>query len=228
MDLAFTEEQNMLQASARSFLKKECPPSLLKDMRENEKGYPRQLWDRMIELGWLGVMIPEEHGGIGGDFLDLCIILESMGEVCCPGPFFSTVVLGGTAIQSVGSEEQKNELLPKLVNGELILSLAFIEAGAWYDTSGITAKASEQDDTFIIEGTKTFVENAHISDYILCAAKTVQEKGLSLFLIEGKSKGVHCTLLDTLAYDKQCEVIFDNVRVPASRMIGQKDKACHA
>ena len=80
MDLAFTEEQNMLQASARSFLKKECPPSLLKDLREDEKGYPRQLWDRMIELGWLGVMIPEEYGGIGGDFLDLCIILECMGE----------------------------------------------------------------------------------------------------------------------------------------------------
>jgi len=225
MDLAFTEEQNMLQASARSFLKKECPPSLLKDLREDEKGYPRQLWDRMIELGWLGVMTPEEYGGIGGDFLDLCIILECMGEVCCPGPFFSTVVLGGTAIQIGGSEEQKNELLPKLVSGELILSLAVTEAGAWYDASGIETKASKQDDNYIMNGTKIFVENAHISDYILCAAKTDQDQGLSLFLVEGKSKGVHCTLLETLAYDKQCEVIFDDLRVPASCMIGQKDMA---
>lgn len=225
MDLAFTEEQNILQASALSFLKKECPPSLLKEMSEDEKGYPQQLWERMIELGWLGVMIPEEYGGIGGDFLDLCIILESMGEVCCPGPFFSTVVLGGTAIQSGGSEEQKHELLPKLINGELILSLAVTEAGAWYDASGIKTKASEQGDAYIIDGTKTFVENAHISDYILCAAKINQGQALSLFLVEGKSKGVHCSLLDTLAYDKQCEVFFDKVRIPANYMIGQKDKA---
>jgi alkylation response protein AidB-like acyl-CoA dehydrogenase len=225
MDLAFTEEQNILQTSARSFLKKECPPSLLKEMSADELGYPQQLWGRIIELGWLGVMIPEEYGGIGGDFLDLCIIMECMGEVCCPGPFFSTVVLGGTAIQSGGSEELKSELLPRLVNGELILALAVMESGAWYDTAGITAKAKEQDDAFIIEGSKTFVENAHISDTILCAAKTGQEQGISLFLVEGKSKGVHCTLLDTLAYDKQYEVIFDKVEVPASHMIGKKGTA---
>ena len=229
MDLELTEEQNILKASARSFLKKECPPSLLKEMKDDEKGYPQELWDKMVDLGWLGVMIPEEYGGIGGDLLDLSILLEAMGEVCCPGPFFSTVVLGGLGILSAGSEEQKHMLLPKLAGGDLALALAVTEPGAWYEVPGIRARATSDGDDYVIEGAKLFVENAHRADFILCAAQTDEgekpNEGISLFLVDGKSPGVKCTLLKTLAYDKQCEVVFDKVRVPGNNMLGQRGHA---
>jgi alkylation response protein AidB-like acyl-CoA dehydrogenase len=223
MDLEPTEEQSILRSSAQNFLKKECPPSLMREMKDDERGYPPELWAKMVELGWLGVMIPEEYGGIGGDFLDLSIILEAMGEVCCPGPFFSTVVLGGLAILYAGSDEQKQIYLPKLVNGDLILSLATTEPGAWYGTSSITTRATPDNDGYIIDGTKLFVENAHISDFILCAART--DAGLTLFLVDGQSPGIRCTVLETLAYDKQCEVVFDNVRVPRENIIGEPGQA---
>ncbi|MBW1847077.1 MAG: acyl-CoA/acyl-ACP dehydrogenase [Deltaproteobacteria bacterium] len=229
MDLEFTKEQKILKSSARDFLKKECPSSVMREMKEDEKGYPEALWAKMADLGWLGVMVPEAYDGIGGNFMDLAIILEAMGEVCCPGPFFSTVVLGGLAILDAGSEEQKKLLLPKLANGDLILTLALSEPGAWYGTSVINVQAVADKDEYVINGTKLFVENAHIADYILCAARTDKggspDEGITLFLVDGKSKGITCTVLDTLAYDKQCEVVFDNVRVPADNIIGENGKA---
>jgi alkylation response protein AidB-like acyl-CoA dehydrogenase len=228
MDLEFTDEQNILKNAARQFLKNQCPPALMKEMKDDERGFPQKLWDRMAELGWLGVMIPEEYGGIGGDFLDLAIILESMGEVCCPGPFFSTVVLGGSAILAAGSEEQKKRLLPKVAQGNLILALAWMEPDAWYDISGISARAAREGEFFIIEGTKLFVENAHIAETILCAARTDAGGGpgerISLFLVDGKAPGVQRGLLKTLAYDKQCEVIFDKVKVPRENLLGEPGK----
>jgi len=219
MDLDLTQEQRILKRSARDFLKKECPPSLLREMKDDERGYPQKLWDQMVHLGWTGVMIPEKYGGIGGNYLDLCILLETMGASCCPGPFFSTVVLGGSAIMLAGTDEQKETFLPKIADGDLIFALATTEPGAWYDVSGIVMSATEDKEGFILNGTKLFVQNAHIADYIICAARTdaskAPEGGLTLFLVDAKSPGVKCTPLKTLAYDKQCEVIFDKVNVPA-------------
>ncbi len=229
MDLDLTQEQRILKRSARDFLKKECPPSLLREMKDDERGYPQKLWDQMVELGWMGVMIPEKHGGIGGNYLDLCILLEKMGASCCPGPFFSTVVLGGLAIMLAGTDEQKETFLPKIADGDLIFALATTEPGAWYDVSGIVMSATEDKDGYILNGTKLFVQNAHIADYIICAARTDASKdpesGLTLFLIDAKSPGVKCTPMKTLAYDKQCEVIFDKVIVPRANVLGEVGQA---
>ena len=137
MDLDLTKEQKMLKRSAQDFLKKECPPSLIREMKDHERGYPQKLWDKMVDLGWMGVMIPEKYGGIGGSFLDLCILLEAMGEACCPGPFFSTVVLGGAAILLAGTDRQKQAILPQIANGDIILTLATTEPGSWYGISNI-------------------------------------------------------------------------------------------
>jgi len=229
MDLDLTKEQKILMQSAKEFLKKECPVSLLREMKDDERGYPPALWKKMADLGWMGVMIPEAYGGIGGDFVDLSILLEAMGEVNCPGPFFSTIVLGALAVLTAGSEAQKKELLPKIADGELLLALAIAEPGAWYGSSGVAMTASAEKDEYVLNGTKLFVENAHIADYILCVARTGEvagsEQGLTLFLVDGNTPGITCTLLETLAYDKQCEVVFDNVRVPGKHIIGEPDKA---
>lgn len=225
MDLELTKEQKMLRTTARDFLKKECPPGMMRDMKHDEKGYPESLWCKMAELGWLGILIPEIYGGVGGDFVDLALILEAMGEVCCPGPFFSSIVLGGLSILDGGSEEQKKMLLPKLAAGELIFAPAFMEPGSWYDLSVVKATAEAKKECFIINGTKLFAENAHIADYIICAARTGSQspsrEGISLFLIDAKSKGITCEVPDTLAYEKQCSVVFDNVQVPRENIIGE-------
>ncbi|MBT3312229.1 MAG: acyl-CoA/acyl-ACP dehydrogenase [Desulfobacterales bacterium] len=229
MDLDFNKEQKILKSSARDFLKKECPTSLIREMKNDKKGYSETLWNKMTDLGWMGVIIPEEYGGIGGSFLDLSILLEAMGEVCCPGPFFSTIVSGGLAILDNGSEDQKKALLPDLAEGRIILSLGLTEPGNWYGTENIAATAIKDKENYIIEGTKLFVENAHIADYILCAARTGEnmksKEGLTLFLVDSKTPGIKYKLLDTLAYDKQCEVIFDKVKVPEENIIGKEGQA---
>ncbi len=225
MDFDFTKEQKLLRSSAREFLKKECPTSLIREMKDDEKGYSPALWEQMAELGWLGLIIPQEYGGLGGNFLDLSILLESMGEVCMPGPFFSTVVLGVAIITEAGTQKQKQDLLPMVADGELILSLAHAEPGSRYGAAGMNASAKKSDEGFIINGTKLFVENAHIADYLLCIARTDDmgkaEEGLTLFLVDAKDPGVQCTALKTLAYDKQCEVVFNNVQVTDKNIVGE-------
>jgi alkylation response protein AidB-like acyl-CoA dehydrogenase len=229
MDLDLDKEQKILKRSAQDFLKKECPPSLIREMADDERGYPQKLWDQMVELGWTGVMIPEKYGGIGGSYLDLCILLEAMGEVCCPGPFFSTVVLGGLTLLSAGSEAQKDMYLPKIADGEIVLALAVTEPGIWYDFSKITMSAGKDDDDYILDGTKLFVENGHIADYIFCAARTNSNKsdedGITLFIVDTQSPGIKCAVQKTMGYDRHCEITFDKVRVPKANIIAEPGRA---
>ena len=228
MDLGFSEEQEMLRTTTRDFLTNECPAELVKEMAEDEKGYTPELWRKMAELGWMGLTFPEEFDGMGMTFLDLVILLEEIGRACLPGPFFSTVVLAGYAILEAGSEEQKKELLPKISNGELILTLALTEPSASYEPSGIKVKASPKNDDYVINGTKLFVPDANVADYMICVARTKDgaspEEGITLFLVDAKSPGISTTLLKTIAGDKQCEVIFDDVRVPKGNILGELDK----
>jgi alkylation response protein AidB-like acyl-CoA dehydrogenase len=225
MDFDLTEGQEMLREAARGFLSTACPKSLVREMAEDEKGYPAQLWQQMGEMGWMGMIIPEEYGGAEADFLDFIVLLEEMGRACLPGPFFSTVVLGGLAVLEAGSAEQKEEILPDLADGKLLLTLALTEPSATYAAEGIHTKATQTEGGFLLQGTKLFVLDAHVSDYLICAARTKEsemaEDGITLFLVDAKSPGVTCTLLKTIAGDKQCEVIFDEVNVPSTSVLGQ-------
>src|SRR2546422_1386657 len=127
MDFGFSEEQEMLRKSARDFLAKESPMTYVRQMMEDERGFRDEQWKKMAELGWLGLILPEEYGGAGGDFVDMVVVLEEMGRVVLPGPFFSTAILGGVAINEGAGVEQKKELLPKLAAGELRVTLAQLE-----------------------------------------------------------------------------------------------------
>jgi 3-oxocholest-4-en-26-oyl-CoA dehydrogenase beta subunit len=229
MDLDLNKEQKILKKSAQEFLKKECPTSLLREMKDDEKGFPEDLWRKMAELGWMGVVIPEEYGGIGGDFIDLAILLEAMGAVNCPGPFFSTVVLGALAVMEGGDEEQKKLLLSKVADGDLIMAYAATEPEMYYDATAISMTAKQEGDSYVLDGTKLFVENAHIADYILCAARTGgkagDKDGLTLFLVDRKNPNITCRVLDTLALDKQCEVVFNRVAVTKENVLGEIGKA---
>jgi alkylation response protein AidB-like acyl-CoA dehydrogenase len=118
MDFGFSEEQELLRKSATDFLSKECPMTYVRQMMEDERGYSDELWNKMAELGWMGLIFPEEFGGTGLSMVDLVVILEEMGKVMLPGPFFSTVCLGGLTILEAGTTEQKQQLLPGIVSGK--------------------------------------------------------------------------------------------------------------
>ncbi len=228
MDFALSEEQEMLKKMARDFLIDKCPKTVVKELEADEKGYSPQLWQEMAELGWMGLVFPDKYGGGDMSFLDLSVLLEEMGRACLPGPFFSTVVLGGLPILEAGSEEQKEEYLPKIASGEAIFTLALTEPSARYDAASITAKATADNNAYVINGTKLFVPDAHIADYILCVARTGEqakaEDGITIFIVDAKSPGISYALLKTIANDKLCEVVFDGVRVPKENILGQLDR----
>jgi alkylation response protein AidB-like acyl-CoA dehydrogenase len=173
----------------------------------------------------MGLVLPEKYGGQEMGFMDLIILLQEMGRNIVPGPFFCTVVLGSLPILLAGSEEQKEELLPRIAKGELIMTLAFTEPSARYDATGVQAKAKAQGDSFLINGTKLFVENAHIADYIICVTRTrkgtTPEDGITLFLVDAKSRGIKCEVMPTIGADKLCEVVFDDVEVSKKNMLGK-------
>ena len=228
MDLDLTEEQEMLRTMARDFLAKECPKTLVRELEDDEKGYSPDLWRKMADLGWMGLVLPEEYGGMDMEYMDLIILLQEMGRNILPGPYFSTVLLGSMPILWSGTDAQKKELLPKIAGGDTIVTMAIYEPNARYDAAGVQAKASAQGDSFILSGTKLFVDNAHVSDYIICAARTSEgaspEDGISLFLVDTQTAGISREVVPTMADDKLCEVVFDNVSLSMEDMLGDLDQ----
>src|SRR4030042_1134594 len=172
MDPRLSEEQDILRKTAHDFLTEKCPKSLVREMEQDEKGYPPQLWQEIADLGWLGLVFPEKCVGSGMSFLDLSVLLEEMGRACFPGPFFSTVVLGGLTILDAGSDEQKQKYLPQVASGKAIFTLALTEASGKYEAGSIKTKATADKNDYIINGTKMFVPDANVTDYYLCIART--------------------------------------------------------
>ena len=228
MDLGLTETQQMLKSSAREFLESECPSALVRQMEEDERGHPEQVWGQIAALGWCGVAFPEEHGGTGGDFMDLAVLLEEMGRALLPGPFFSTVVLGGLTILDGGSEAQKREYIPSICEGQITLTLALVEAGATYEPWGVETQARKSGDGFVIDGTKLFVPDGQIADLFLVAARTSEASdpayGISCFIVPSSAAGIGIRPMRTLAGDKQCEVTFTGVSVPETALLGGEGK----
>ena len=227
MDLRFTETQEILKKMARDFLTTECPKTLVRKLEQSEEGYSPEIWKKTAELGWMGLVIPEQYGGMGYSFQDLIVLMEEIGRNILPGPFVATVT-STFPILEAGTEEQRKELLPKIAQGELILTTALLEGDGVFDASGITVKATPQGDNFVINGTKLFVEMAHAANYILCAARTTDgtspEKGVTLFIVDSKTPGISCDVMPTIAADKLCEVRFKDVAVPKKNMLGQPDE----
>ena len=228
MDLSFSEEQEMLWKSARDFLADKCEKTLVREMEEDERGYVPELWQEMADLGWVGLPFPEKYGGGGFSFLDLVVLLEEMGRACLPGPFVSTVVLGGMPVAEFGTEEQKQDILPKVCAGKAIMTLALTEPSARYEAASVQVKAVAEGDGYVIDGTKLFVNDANVADYMIVVARTTEkanpEEGITLFIVDAKSPGISTFVLRTIAGDKQCEVSFDKVKVPKANVLGKVDQ----
>ena len=227
MDVNFSEEQKLIKSSAREFLQAEVPKDVVRELEESEEGYSPGLWQKIAELGWIGLNIPEEYDGMGMNFLDLVILLEEVGYNLLPGPFFSTVIAAFPIILG-GGEEQKMEYLPNITEGKLRMSLALTEPTATFDPLGIEMEAVPEGDAYIINGTKLFVEHAHTAEYLVAVARTRPgeraEDGLTLFIIDTKAPGVKISNIPTIGLDRQCEIQFTDVRISRANMVGPADR----
>ena len=226
MNFGFSEEQEMLRDATRRFLDNECPSSFVRKMMEDDSAHATELWKKVAEQGWPAILIDEAHGGVGGSFLDMVVILEEMGRSLLPGPFLATALLGTPAILAGGSDEQKNAILPGVAAGETILSLALAEQSGRYDAGGMALAATPKGEDFLLSGEKFFVPDAHVADQIVVVARTGQgataEDGISLFVVDAKAPGVAITQLKTVDMTRrQCHVAFQDVAVPAAQVLGQ-------
>jgi alkylation response protein AidB-like acyl-CoA dehydrogenase len=227
IEYSLNEQQEMLKTMARDFIAKECPMTSVRKLMADETGFSPELWKKMAELGWLGLVFPEEYGGTAMNFRDLTILLEEMGRTVLPSPFLSTLLLVGIPILDFGTKEQKNEILPKIAKGEIVCTLAALEEdGDWWADS-INVRADRRGGQYVINGTKLFVPDAKVANYMLIAARTKRtenpEEGITLFLLDTKEVwGILKTPLQTMDETRKLwEVTFMNVPVPAKNIIGE-------
>lgn len=228
MNFGLTEQEEALRQAARACLERESPKTLVREMESDEKGYSEKLWHKMADLGWMRLTIPHKYGGFGGRFLDVAILLEEMGRALVPGPFFATAVAGAPAITGGGDEPLKQRLLPGIAKGDVRFALALTEPGGTCTSLPSVVRASLDETRFVINGTKLFVPYAKTADYLICTARTrdvsSKESGVTVFVVDSKTPGIRYALLDTIADDKQYEVVFDKVSVPTDNVIGGVDR----
>jgi alkylation response protein AidB-like acyl-CoA dehydrogenase len=225
MDFSFTEQQGMLRISARDFLAKECPKSRVREMAKDERGYDVQMWRSMAELGWMGLVFPEEYGGMNAGFMDLVILMEEMGRNILPGPFFSTIALCALPLLEYGSSDQKTEFLPRIIKGEAVWTLALAESSGRYKASEIKLRAVLKGTDYVLEGHKLFVTDAHVADHILVVGRTGDgerpEDGITLFIVDAKGPNSRMEAIPTMGGDRQFKVSLDGLVVFGDRVLGK-------
>jgi alkylation response protein AidB-like acyl-CoA dehydrogenase len=225
VDFSFTEEQDMLLISARDFLAKECPKAKVRELAKNERGYDSQMWHSMAELGWMGLIFPEEYGGMGASFMDLVILTEEMGRNILPGPFFSTIALCALPLLEYGSSEQKTRFLPQIAKGEAIWTFALAESSGRCKASEVKLRTVLKGANYVLQGHKLFVTDAHVADYILVVGRTGEgkrpEDGISLFMVDARGPNVKMEEIPTIGGDRQFKISFDRVAVPKDNILGR-------
>ena len=224
MDVLLNDDEVMLRNNAREFLEAECKPALVRKMESDPKGYSDGLWNKIAELGWQGMALPEKYGGLDMPLVQLGLVLQEVGRALAPLPLHSTVVAALT-IANDGTEAQQAAILPAVAKGRTILTWAFSEQDPRFLPETIRTQAVADGNEFVINGTKLFVDNFVVADrcIVICRTSPASQPGggLSVFLVDAKSAGVTQTSLVTLAKDKQSEVVFRNVRVPRANLIGK-------
>ena len=223
MDLNLTQEQQLIRDAARDFLARECPGAHVRAMENDAQGYSPALWQSMAELGWMGLALPEEYGGVGSGFLELCLLLEEHGRYRVPSPFLATVVLCALPIAAFGKARQRSAILPAIAAGKQVLSYAECEANADWEASAISLTATARGADYVLSGEKLFVPYAAAAHTLLVASRTGGKgsNGITLFLVDTASQGIACESMHTVARDHQDRVIFRGVRVPRTHVLGK-------
>ena len=228
MEFTLSDETRMLQESARRYLTQNCPPSSTRELLKSEKGFSESVWKKLAELGWLGLIYNEKYGGSGGSFFDLMILFEEMGRVLLPSPFFCSAVLSGMVIEEAGDETLKEAILPDLIQGHRIWTLALLNEKGEDDSAAPDFMAEKSDQGgYSLDGVRLLVPYAQQADEILVCANTA-DFGPTLFRSEVGPENQNLTLLDTMTGEKLYAVTWKNTPVSAESMVGQpgQGRAC--
>ncbi len=226
MDFRFSEEQHALVDSARDFLASHSGPDAIRAAMTSELGYDKSVWQQIAsELGWPSVHIPEAYGGLGLGYVDLVVLVETMGEALLCSPFFATVALAANTLLAVASETQKKELLPAIAEGRCTATLALCEKSGRWDAAGIEATARPDGDGFVLDGVKTWVVDGQTADLLLVAARkpgTQGEDGICVFALPAHTPGLDRKPLATMDQTRRlAEIRLTNVRVGSEACLGE-------
>ena len=225
MALILNEEQQSLKDIAKEFLQKNAPVTHFREIRDtnNELGYDEVLWKEMVNLGWSGILIPEEYGGFDFGMVGMGSIFEEMGKTLTPSPLFATGVLGASLISLGGNDSQKQTLLPKIVEGSLTTALA-LEENNRHSPNVISTSATKSGDNYEISGEKTFVIDGHSANLLIVAARTEgsidDESGITLFMLDPKTDGLEITKTSMVDSRNSAQVKLKNVVVSSSDILG--------
>ena len=224
MDLGLTETQEMLKTSARTFMDREAPKDTIVAMQDEASGLAPDLWRKAAELGWLGMLIPAEHGGSGSPLADVAVLYEELGRGPLPGPFFSSGVLGASVVMEAGTEAQRARLLPAIASGERILSVAITEPNASWGPQGVTLVPQRVSGGYRLDGAKLFVSDATSATDLVVAVRTGDgPNDLSLLLVDARAPGLSARRLPGFV-SWQCEVSFERLEVPAEALLGGREQ----
>jgi alkylation response protein AidB-like acyl-CoA dehydrogenase len=219
---AFTDEQQELRSLAKRFLEENSGPAQVRALMETPTGFDETVWKQMSELGWMGIAIPEEHGGAGYTFTELAVLLEEMGRALLVAPFLSSVVFGATAILNAGNDEQKKTILPGIADGTIRPTLAYTEPSGRWDEEGVTLEAVAADGGYRLNGSKMYVLDGHTATHFVVVGRVDGE--IALFWVDGDAEGITKTQLVTLDLTrKQAKVDFSNT--PTQLLEGSSDAA---
>lgn len=194
--MTFTPDQVELARYVRQWLDEKAPFDEVRRTMETDSGFDPAQWTELGGLGWLGMAIREEHGGAGYGFMEQALLGEEMGRTLYPSPFLATVIMGGSLVSNLGSEDQKAEILAEVASGERTLAVAFAEPGRGWATDGFATTAEPAGDGWVVSGAKRFVVGGYTADTLIVGATT--GSGTGLFLVEGNAEGVTRTRLDVM------------------------------
>lgn len=226
MPLVLNEEQNMLKDAAKDFCTNNTPITQLRKLRDDKDpaGFDRDTWAQMAALGWAGIVIPEEFGGLGFGYQGLGVVMEECGRTLAASPLLATAALGATALVQGGSQAQKSSLLPKLASGELLLALA-LEEGPHHSPYKVSAKAKKSGGGYKVSGSKQFVLDGHVADKLIVVARSAgkagDRNGLTLVLVDREAKGVSITRTSMADSRNAANIEFDGAQ---GELLGAKDK----
>jgi alkylation response protein AidB-like acyl-CoA dehydrogenase len=229
MNFDLTEDQKMLVDTAATFAKKSSPVERFRELRFTELGYDPKVWKQMGELGWLGVMFPEEVGGFGGSFVDASLVIEQLGKNLVPEPYLSSVVMAGRAILLAGDAEQQQRYLAPLCEGDTTLAFAYAEPNSRHNPAAIDLQGEWEGEELVLHGTKTWVLGGHAADHIVVTVRTDDEPGdvtgLTLVVVDSKAKGVRIESVKTMDGQRAAMIHFESVRVSKKELLGTEGNA---
>jgi alkylation response protein AidB-like acyl-CoA dehydrogenase len=229
MALVLNEEQSMLRDSARGLISDKAPVSHLRQLRDakDATGFSRDLWRAFAEMGFSGLLVPEEFGGIGLGCVEAGVVMEEIGRTLMPSPFLATAVLAASALSRGGSAAQKSEHLPRISDGSLLAAFA-IDEGAKHRPLQTRMQALRSGNGFKLNGAKAFVVDGHTAGLLIVAARTAgavgERDGLTLFLVDPKAKGIDIERTAMVDAHNAARIVFENVEVNADSVLGEVDR----